>query len=125
MWSALKRNKISSLLLLTILLGVISTQVPIPDDVRFRHINGEEGHTLPWFVYFTTKYVIGFLFLTMLLIRERTRIDRWMVINYFAWDIVGFFSYFYQGWPEPKMIIVGCFCMSMVIFIMIKDLNDD
>lgn len=127
-WNDLKQvineNKISSILLLTMLLGVISTAFTFPDDVRITHVDGHEGHTLPYAFYFIFHYLIGFAFVAGLLINIRTKIDTWMIQVYLFWDFIGFLSYLYQGWPEPKNLIILGFTTSFVLFVGLNIFKD-
>lgn len=121
----LKKHKISIVLLITVLLGVISTAFDFSDTERIIHLTGEKGHTLNYAFFFIFQYLIGFVLIGMLLVKERTQVDKWIVINYLWWDFVGFLSYLYQGWPEPKMLIVLCFCSTIVIFLGLQIFRND
>ena len=113
---SIKENRISIVLLSTILIGCISTSLEFSEE-RVIHWNGKEGDFLSWDFWFQLKYLIGFIFVLALLIKDRTWIDIQMIWCYFACDFIGFLLYKWQGYPEPKALIVSIFFISFSLFL--------
>lgn len=116
------KNKVSLILFSTIIIGVVSTSVDLP-DVKYKHLSGVETHTLEYFFYFCSRYIIDFMLILALLVKERTDIDKWTIITYSVFHVLGFASYVLMGWPEPKIIIIICFSLSLFIHVLIEVLK--
>ena len=110
-----KKNKVALLLILTILLGVVSTAFEFPHE-RFSHPSGKEGHYLNYYFFFTFQYIVGFIFMGIIISLTKG-IDRIIACVYLFWDVVGFLLYQYNGWPEPKMLIISAFSVTLVLYI--------
>ena len=118
MWNVMKKNKVASFLLLTILLGVISTAFNFPEE-RFLHPSGKEGHYLNYYIYFNTQYILGFI-LVGIIISLTKGVNRVVGICYLFWDFVGFLLYQYNGWPEPKILIILAFSTTLITYIILS-----
>lgn len=112
-------NKIASLLLLTTLLGALSTFVEF-DQVRVVYWNGSTGLYKSWDFYFHFRYLIDFIFVLALLVNKRTWIDVNVIWCYFTCDLIGFGMYKYQGYPEPKMFTIGIFFVTLIVFFLLE-----
>lgn len=118
---SIKRNKITALLLLTVLLGAFY-QLVLMDELttdRITHLFGKIGMSEKWHVYFIFRYLIGFTLVTSLLFPV-TQIDRDAIISYLCWDVYGFISYLCFGWPEPVASIIFGYLIGLAIFIIIR-----
>lgn len=123
MLKTLKTHKVSVLLLLTIVVGVGVTSFDFGSD-RFVLLNGHESkQSVNSVAYFVAHYIIGFIMVGALLVNNRTEIDKWVIINYLWWDFIGLLSYLYQGWPEPKFLIIVCFTTSISILVILNILK--
>lgn len=114
----LKNDNVALLLLLTILLGVVATAFEFPQE-RFVHPSGKEGHYLNYYFHFTFSYIIGFVFVAIIIMLT-TGINRIIACVYLFWDFVGFLLYQYNGWPEPKMLIIIAFSVTLILYIFLK-----
>lgn len=121
-------HKVSHVLILIVLIGVVSTSETVNEIIpkgKFTHITGKVGHTWPYFFYFNTQYFITTLTYLLLLIKERSKIDNWVIRVTIFFQILSWASYVIIGWPEPKMLIVSCFFVSLITFIGLRIIYDD
>ena len=118
---AIFENKISLILILTILIGVVSTLPEFPEE-RVTHWNGHAGMFLEWDFYFSLQpfisiaFVLGYYF-----VNKKTWIDKVIIPVYIAWDFIGFLMYKYEGWPDDsnrqKLFLVGGFFVTVILFL--------
>lgn len=112
-------NKIASVLLLTIVLGMIADK-HTPTSEKFIHPTGREGHVLHYFFYFNVKYLIEFILVLGYLIPNRSRNDVIVIYCYLFFDLIGWALYNYNGWPEAKDMIIVHFGLTLVLFFFVK-----
>ena len=114
-----KKNPVTFMLLLTILIGFFYDYIPIPDAKEIHEYPNQpdKPHTNWWFYKFCTIYIIGFIFQINRFFEKISRLDKDVMAVYLCIDILGFFSYYYQGWPEPKLLFIVCFCLGVLIII--------
>lgn len=117
-FQTIKRNKVTGLLLLTVVIGVMSTAFDYRNEI-VNHPSGKEGHTMKYFVWFVGNYLNGFVLLWALFLNKSEN-DKIVLICYVFWDLIGFFNYLYNGWPEPKELIIISFAASVCLFFIIK-----
>ena len=115
------KHKITYLLLLTVVLGSYYQLVLLPELAggKVIHWNGEEGMSEKWHVFFIFRYIIGFI-LVIALLYKPTKLDRDSIISYLVWDVYGFFSYLWIGWPEPVHLIVFGFLTGLAAFFILR-----
>lgn len=122
MLKSIKENKVTSLLLLTMLLGVFFQLVireMLPAN-KFIHLSGVVGMSMGWHVYFCFQYLIGFILVLSLLIEKKSELDKKATIIYLIWDIYGFAFYLYIGWPEPVESIVFSYLFTLFLVVVWK-----
>lgn len=118
----IKENPVIFILILTIIIGYGYDFIPMPDGKVQHPKPPESPHSYWWFGKFITIYLIGFLFEWALIIKTES-LTKDVCISYFIFDFLGFLSYLYQGWPEPKQsIIIGC-CISIIILLILRIWN--
>lgn len=118
--NAIKENPITFLLLLTIFIGYGYDYIPIPAG-KFQHLNPPlNPHSNWWFGKFVTIYIVGFILQISRLIKNISTLDRDVIKVYFCIDFIGFLSYLYQGWPEPKELFIISFCFGVITVILLS-----
>ena len=117
-WESIRKNKVTYILILTIIVGYLSTYLDFGVG-RFEHWNGSEGFTRPWHGWIVCHYIIGFL-LCFMSFFECSRLDKNVLATYIFFDFLGFISYMYAGWPEPKELFIWAFCLSLIVFILLQ-----
>lgn len=116
---AITNNKVTFLLLLTIVMGYFFDYIDWPKKERFEHWNGEEGFSVWWHSWVVMHYIIGFIYLSTRFFKMSS-IDWDAFRCYMAYDIYSLFLYFNYGWPEPKEEIITGFCITVIIFVCIR-----
>ena len=119
---SIKQNPITFILIGTVIMGFSYDFIEWSDN-RFTHFNGNEGVRMGWFAFFVMHYIIGFALVLMRLIDRISSLDKDVVISYFIFDFLGFVSYLYQGWPEPKEAIIIGFCISCLTLLSLRIWN--
>ncbi len=116
---AVVKNNVIFILILTIIIGFGYDFIPMPEG-KLEHPNPPaKPHSYWWFGWFVTNYLIGFCFEWALILKTKG-LAKDVCISYFLFDLVGFLSYLYQGWPEPKERIIIGFCLSCLTFIALR-----
>lgn len=121
-------HKISYLLLLTVIMGAVYSFTSLSEykfktvdgervAERTRHWNGEKGTYTNWDNRFNMHYLTGFIFILCALVPKKSAVDYDALYSYLVFDMVGFYSYKYQGWPEPTSYIIVGFCLTFVAFV--------
>lgn len=105
------KNKVSIILVLTVILGLASTLIDFP-RYKITHLDGSIGFRLHWVVWMCKTYIVGFMLLSIRLIKDFTKLDRDIVIAYLAFDVYSFLVYLYSGFPERKDLIIIGFCIA-------------
>lgn len=113
------KNSVIILLLLTILIGYGYDFISIPEGTMEHMKQPLKPHSYWWFGKFITIYLIGFCFEWIIIILTKG-LTKDIAISYFLFDFVGFSSYCYQGWPEPKERIIFGFCLACLVFIFLR-----
>jgi hypothetical protein len=114
---AIVNNPVTFMLLLTIIIGYGYDFIPIPEG-KFEHINPpEQPHSNWWVGKFMTIYLIGFIYQINRFFPVISQLDKDVMSVYFCIDFLGFISYFYQGWPEPKALFIFIYCLGVVTVI--------
>lgn len=115
----IKNNKVAFLLLTTVVLGLTYSSIDWP-VYKITHWSGKQGFNLHWHVWLIMHYVIGFIFLITRLVRNMSEIDKDVLKAYLCFDVYSLVWYLYNGWPEPKEIIVIGFVMACIVFVLIR-----
>lgn len=123
-WSWIKhaiiKNPITFILIGIILIGYGYDYLPIPEG-KVTHLNPpDKPHSYWWFGKFLTIYVIQIALASMRFIKKISSLDRDFLAVYISFDLLGMLSYIYQGWPEPKELLVFWCCMGFLILILLK-----
>ena len=114
------KNPVTFILIGIIILGFTYDYLPIPEG-KMNHIKQpEKPHSYWWFGKFLTIYIIQLALAGMRLINKISSLDKEVLAVYILFDLLGMLSYLYQGWPEPKSImIIGC-CLGCFIVISLR-----
>lgn len=118
---AIKENPATFILVFTILIGWGYDYLPIPEG-KVYYWNGSKGPSYAWYYWITINYYfMGFVLILGWLLPKKSSLDKQVIASYFIFDVLGFLSYQYQGWPNPhkERIIIG-FCLSVLILILLR-----
>lgn len=114
------KNKRSLILIATVLIGVISTNLNLenPDGYPVLLSGKRSSHTYDYYYWFIFSFIIGLVKTSGFLIKEPpTFIDKVTTITYIFFSALSMIYYLCYGWPEPKMYIVFAFFTSTIIYI--------
>lgn len=77
--------------------------------------NGELGFRKHWHIWLNMHYIIGFLLIASNFI-SKTELDKDFLKSFLIFDIFGWLSYNYKGWPEPVYLFIIGFSLSVITF---------
>ncbi len=116
------KNKVSWLLAAIVFAGMVYS-VGYQFDWWPTHTtenwNGTKGFRAHWDIWLNMHY--GFVVLLLISnFIEKTRTDYNVLVSFTLFDVFGWLSYNYSGWPEPFNLFVSGFCLSSVLLIILE-----
>lgn len=114
MLKAINENKVSFLLLLTVVMGLSHSHINWPDA----KVDWWENtpHSFYWFTWFVNHYLMGLILLICIAL-PLSKIDKYVLYSYLVFDTYGMYSYIKYGWPEPKNEIIFGFCLVILFLV--------
>ena len=115
------KNKVSWLIILIVVIGFVYNVGyhfdwwPIYKSTLW---NGEKGFNTHWHIWLNMNYAFGFV-LSVCNFIEKTRTDINFLRAFVLFDVFGWLSYNYCGWPEPVYLFIIGFCLSTIAFIVL------
>lgn len=109
MLRAISNNKVSFILLFTVIMGLSYDFIDWPEGKI-------HSHSISWFAWFVMHYIIGLLLL-LCIVLKKSEIDYYMLYSYMVFDAYSMYSYIMHGWPEPKNDIITGFALVVVFLV--------